>query len=426
VSERVGIGILRPLRVRDFRLLWTGMFVSMAGDGIYFVAIAQQVFDLSDRASALAWVGAAWTTPQVVLMLASGVLSDRLDRRRLLIAGDLIRLVAIGTLGILSLTGTLTYPILLGFVAGYGVGQAIFGPAFSAIIPSIVSQDLLVQANSLGGVVRPFAMMVVGPSIGGPLVALIGWGWAFVLDAGTFAFSAVMILAMQVRREQATEPARSMRADLVEGISYVRRHAWLWAALVAATISLLCTWGPWESLVPYVIKFDLDRGPVALGLVFGSGGLGAVVAALIMGQRAKLPRRAITVMYVAWAIGMLMTAGFGLVTDVWQAMAVAFVAEAAISVLVVVWFTLMQRLVPDELLGRVSSLDWMISIAGVPLSFAIVGPLAEAIGVDATLILAGVLGAIVTLAFMYVPGAREPERDGSLLTRAEAAGQSRQ
>jgi hypothetical protein len=125
-------------------------------------------------------------------------------------------------------------------------------------------------------------------------------------------------------------------------------------------------------------------------------------------------------MYLAWALGMLGTAGFGLVTTVWQAMAVAFVTEGSITYLVVVWVTLVQRLVPDRLLGRVFALDWMISTMGVPLSFAITGPTAEAIGHDATLIWAGVLGGAVTIAFMFVPGARDPERDGSLVD-AEAS-----
>jgi hypothetical protein len=95
-------------------------------------------------------------------------------------------------------------------------------------------------------------------------------------------------------------------------------------------------------------------------------------------------------------------------------MAVAFVSESCITALVVIWFTLLQRLVPGHLLGRVSSLDWLISIGGVPLSFAVVGPLAAAFGVDATLIGAGLIGAAVTIGFMLFPGARDPERDGSL------------
>ncbi|HEX9122827.1 MAG TPA: MFS transporter [Actinomycetota bacterium] len=413
------VGALRPLRIRDFRLLWTGLTVSMIGDGIYIVAIALQVLDLSNSPAAIAGVGIAWTAPQVVLMLGSGALADRLDRRRLMIAGDLIRLGAIGVLGALSIMDQLTLPTLFTIVVVYGIGQAVFAPAFSSIIPTIVPEDLLVEANSLGQVVRPAAMMLVGPLVGGLLVGSFGAGWAFVLDGITFGWSALMIALMRVRPRTRTdeEPGR-MWADVKEGLRYVRSETWIWAALVAATISLLCTWGPWEALVPYVVKNQLAgnsaREGFALGLVFGAGGFGAVGAALVLGQRGGLPRKPITVLYVAWALGMFMTAGFGIVTTVWQAMIVAFVSEGSIAVLVVIWYTLLQRLVPRELLGRVSSLDWLISIAGVPLSFAIVGPMAGWIGADATLIGAGVLGGAVTLAFLFVPGARSPELDGSL------------
>ena len=111
---------------------------------------------------------------------------------------------------------------------------------------------------------------------------------------------------------------------------------------------------------------------------------------------------------------MFMTAFFGLVTAVWQAMIVAFIMEGGVSLLVVLWFTLLQRLVPNELLGRVSSLDWMITISGLPLSFAIVGPVADRIGADATLIWGGVLGGMVVLLLLLIPGVRGPERDGRL------------
>jgi DHA3 family tetracycline resistance protein-like MFS transporter len=119
-------------------------------------------------------------------------------------------------------------------------------------------------------------------------------------------------------------------------------------------------------------------------------------------------------MYLVWAVGMLMTAGFGLANAVWQAMIVSFVAEASIALLIVIWYTALQRIVPDHFLGRVMSLDWMITIAGLPLSFAVVGPLAQWIGVDTTLILAGVVGAAVTIGGMFIPGALAPERDGRL------------
>jgi MFS family permease len=423
VSEELPgrIGILRPLRLRDFALLWTGMAISMVGYGVYVVAIAWQVYEISNRPSALALVGVAWSLPQVLLMLLSGALADRFDRRRLMIAGDLIRCAAIATIGTLSITGRLTVPMVVGLVVVYGVGQAIFQPSFSAIVPTIVPGHLLVEANSLAQFVRPFAMMLLGPLLGGLLIAAFGAGWAFVFDGGTFAFSTLMILLMRTRHEpRDADSGERLMSEVAEGLRYVIAHRWLILAMVGATVSLLATWGPWETLLPYVIKNELHGGPTALGLVFGAGGLGSVAAALFFGQRGTLPRRPVTALYVAWAIAMFGTAGFGLVTGVWQAMIVALATEACITILIVIWFTLVQRLVPRDLLGRVTSLDWMISIAGVPLSFAIVGPVASAIGARTTLVLAGILGGVITLAVMFLPGARDPERDGSLDTVASS------
>ena len=415
------VGILRPLSIRDFALLWTGSAVSLVGDGVYTLAIAWQVYLISNTPTALAMVGLAWSLPQVLLMLGSGALADRVDRRRLMIIGDVIRLAAISIVGALSIADALTIPLLVGLVAVYGVGQAVFGPAFSSIVPSIVPPDLLVEANSLGQFVRPIAMTLVGPVIGGFLVGTVGAGWAFFADGGTFAFSALMIMLMRVRRaERQPEDDASIWAEAKEGIRYVRQQTWIWVAMVAAFISLLCVWGPWETLVPYVVKNDLKGSSIDLGLVFGAGGVGSVLAAVVMGQ-IGLPRKAVTLLYVSWALGMLMTAGFGVVDSIWQGMVVAFVSEGSITVLVIVWVTLVQRLVPIDLLGRVFSLDWMISLGGVPLSFAIVGPIAAAIGARTTLIWAGVLGAGVTLLFMCIPGARSPERDGSLVAERSSS-----
>jgi len=422
VDERPGltsrIGLLRPMRHRDFRLLWIGQTISMIGDGTYFVAVAWLVYkDLDGSPAAFAAVGVAWSFPQLLLLLASGALSDRMDRRHLMIAGDLLRLVAITAIGILSLTQTITITILLVLVAFYGSGQALFAPAFSSIIPSIVSKDVLVEANSVGQVVRPLAMQAIGPLIGG-LLLLLGTGWAFIFDGLSFAVSALCIVLMRVRKAADEGPHEALIPQIKEGIGYVRSQTWIWVALVTATVSLFCVWGPWETLMPYVISHDLSGSGVDLALVFAAGGLGSVLVGIVAAQRGSLGRRPLSVMYLAWALGMLMTAGFGLITAVWQGLFVAFVTEGSISLLIVIWYTALQRMVPEHFLGRVMSLDWMISIAGLPLSFAVVGPLASWIGTDRTLILAGVAGATVTIAAMFIPGARGPERDGRL---AEAA-----
>ncbi|MDP9331089.1 MAG: MFS transporter, partial [Actinomycetota bacterium] len=347
-------------------------------------------------------------------LLFSGVLSDRVQRRRLLIIADIVRMVAIGAMGAITLAGS---PRLWEFVvlaAIYGVGEALFGPSFHAMVPDLVSSELLIEANSLGQLVRPMGQILIGPAIGGFLVSGIGPGGAFVIDAVTFAFSALMILSMQARPPVARSEETSVMHDLKEGLGYVRSRTWLWASMAAATLSLLCFIGPFDVLVPYVVKNLFGGSAKQLGLVFAAGGLGSVIVAGVMGQR-RQPKRPLTTMYLSWALGTALLAGFGLAGSVGPMYVVSFVCNAAFTVVMVLWFTVVARLVPAEFLGRVSSIDWMISTGGFPLSYALTGPIAAAIGVRATLIGAGVLGATTILLTVWlVPGTIAPDHDGSL------------
>ena len=409
------IGILRPLRIRDFALLWAGATVSLAGDGVYVVALAWQVYELSDSPTALSLVGVAWTLPVGLFVLLGGVVSDRFERRRIMIAADLVRAAAAATIGALSLTGEVELWHLIALAAVFGTGEAFFGPAFMSIVPQIVPRDLLLQANSLDQFIRPFAFLLVGPALGGWLVAALGPGEAFVLDACTFVVSAFAIFLIRNRgtgREE-SERGTSMLRELREGFAFVRAHAWLWATLLAAAVFLLAYWGPVEVLVPYRVRNELGGSAGDFGLVLACGGVGSILAALILGQRG-LPRRHITFMYSAWTIGSLALVGFGLAGAVWQLQAISLLEGAFFTAGLVVWGTLLQTLVPGELLGRVTSLDWFVSTSLVPISFALTGPVSHALGAQSTLVVAGIAAALATIAFLFVPGVRDTERDGSL------------
>lgn len=165
--------LLAPLRRRDFALLWTGMTVSLLGDGIYFVAIAWQAYALSNAPTALSLVGAAWTLPTVVFLLVGGAVSDRLERRFVLLVASAVEALAIGAIGVLSLTGELALWMLLVLVAIYGIGEAFFNPAFSAIVPNLVEAEEFTAASALDQFVRPLAVQLIGPAVGGVLVALL-------------------------------------------------------------------------------------------------------------------------------------------------------------------------------------------------------------------------------------------------------------
>ncbi len=404
------LGVLRPFAIRDFRLLWTGMTVSLIGDGIFIVAMAWQVYELSNSPTALALVGLAWTAPMVVFLLLGGVIADRFDRRRVMILSDVIRAVAVGAMGVLAVTGSLELWHLYALAALYGAGDALFPPAFGATVPHLVPQHLLVQANSVDGLVRPFAMQLVGPAVGGLLVDAVGVGTVFLLDAGTFVISMTMLALMRpVSPGPRAGPPAGILSDIREGFAFVRSEVWLWGTLLAAALFLLVWLGPFEVLLPYVVKNEIGGSARDLGLVFAAAGLGAILAAIVMAQRA-LPRRMITFMYAGWALGVTGPIVYGLANSLWPMLVIGLVAGAGGAVGQIVWLTLLQRNVPASLLGRVTSLDWMIAISLTPISFALTGPIAAALGARATLVGAGVLGAAFTLAFLFLPGMRDLER----------------
>jgi DHA3 family tetracycline resistance protein-like MFS transporter len=401
-------GLLAPLRERDFRLLWSGMCVSLLGDGAFLVALAWQVYALSDTATAMSLVGIAMTVPTIVFLLVGGVASDRLDRRRVMLASDLVRGGAVGLLAVLSLTGALELWHIVVLVVFYGGGAAFFAPAFDAIVPELLPAERLAQANALDQVVRPIALRLAGPALGGVVVGAFGSGTAFALDAATFLVSAAALLAMRRRPARPATAAASLAGDLREGWRFVRRRSWLWATFASAAIAYLLFMGPVEVLLPLLVKHELHGTATELGLVFAAGGLGSVACAVALGQRG-LPRRDITFMYVVWTLATLAVAGYGLSASVWQLMLACMVFNGFETAGTIVWATAKQRHVPADMLGRVSSLDWLISIGLLPLSFALTGPVSGAIGVRATLIGAGVLGAAVTFAALFVRGVRSVE-----------------
>jgi Transmembrane secretion effector len=161
-------------------------------------------------------------------------------------------------------------------------------------------------------------------------------------------------------------------------------------------------------LLPFVVKNMLHGSAADFGLVLAAGGLGSVACALAMGQRG-LPRRDITFIYIVWTLATLAVAGYGLASAIWQLMLASIAFNALETAGTIVWATLKQREVPASLLGRVSSLDWLISIGLLPLSLGLTGPVSAALGVRATLVGAGIAGAVVTLLALYLPGMRDIE-----------------
>src|SRR5438105_2300647 len=369
--------LLSPLRHRDFRLLWAGMTVSLVGDGIFFVAIAWESYVLWNAPLALSIVSIGMTVPTIAFLLVGGVVSDRYDRRLVMAWADGLRAVAVAGIAALVLAGSLRFWELVALVAVYGIGTAFFTPAFEASLPDLLPRSELPAANALDQFVRPIALRLVGPVMGGALVAASA-GAAFALDAASFAATLVSVIVIARRpRAQTVTEALPTGVALKEGFRFVRGHVWLWGTLVSAAIAYLLFLGPAEVLLPFVVKNELHASAGTLGLVLAAGGLGAVAAAVLTGRRGH-PRRDVTVVYATWTLATLAIAGYGLATAAWQLLLGCLVFNALEAARTIVGATIKQRHVPRSMLGRVSSLDWLSSIVLLPPSFALTAPAALA------------------------------------------------
>ena len=343
--------------------------------------------------------------PQVAMLLVGGAASDRFGSRPILIWADIARAVVVGGLAALTATGGLHLWELYVAAGTLGVAAAFAAPAFDAVVPRLVSEDELHQANAIEQFVRPATIQLAGPALGGLAVATVGSVGALSFDAATFVFSAVCMIRL-VAPEPDTAPGEDgMVQDVRRGLRYVRRHTWLWGTFLSATLAYLLFVGPTQVLLPYIVRNTFEQNASAYGLVLAAGGVGALIGAVAMG-RSREPRRPMTWIYLWWTVATLGVAGYGVFEQMWGLVMAALVINGAEAVGAVVWATTKQRRVPREMLGRVSSVDWLVSTALLPLSYAITPAVAHLLGARTTLVLAGTVGAAVTLSFLFLPGMR--------------------
>lgn len=399
--------IPRALRHRDYALLWSGQTISVFGDGIYTIAIALEALRVSDHASTLAYVEAARIAPNVVLLVFAGAFVDRLPRRLVVLAADLLRGGAVAGLAILTLTHTAAVTELVVLSVAVGVGDAFFYPAYRAIMPELLPPDLLIQGNAFNSASQTVGLSFAGPALGGVLVAVGGTSTAFVVDAGSFVVSAMCVVLM--RHVPAPAPSgRSIVADAREGIRWTMHQRWLWYGILAVSVSNFAAFSPTAVTIPLIVRDVLHQGPVAYGATFGAAGAGGLLAAVVAGRLGS-PKRQMSVIWVAWAASSVALAGVGIAPDVFVVAACGAVTFFGITYGNLLWGALMQTAVPAEMLGRVSSVDWLFSICLSPLGVLFAGVLVGSIGVRTTVLLGAAVSALSCLV-VFIPGVLDPDR----------------
>src|SRR5262245_44531480 len=235
-------------------------------------------------------------------------------------ASDTVRGATLAAFAALAASGALTLPLIVALACVYGVATAFYGPAFDALVPGLVPEDLLGPANSLDQLVRPVAARLVGPAAGGALIATLGTSSAFAVDAASFAVSVICTRLVAVRpaaAHAAGEDGGSIFAECKSGFRLIRSQVWLWGTFLSATFAYMLFVGPSEVLLPYVVKNELHASAGVLGGVLAVGGAGAILAAVAMSHR-PFPRRHMTFIYGTWTIATLAIAGYGIATHAWQ------------------------------------------------------------------------------------------------------------
>ena len=403
---------LALLRQRDFRLLFGAQAASVFGDRMVGVALAFAVLELGGSASAVGLVLAARTLPMVACLLVGGVVADRMSRRAVMVASDLVRLASQGALAALLILGTpeLWVVALLAGVTGAGTG--FFSPASTGLLPAVVAPERLQEANGL----RATAMAageIAGPLLAGVLVAVTSPGWALGIDAATFGISAALLARLRLPARTA-RAATSFLADLHDGWQAFRALTWVWTFVAFAAFGNVL-WGAWSVLGPVVADRDLG-GAAAWGGILAAMGVGALAGGVLaIRTRPRRPLVTATLAVTVMAAPLALLAAGAPVPLVASA---AALAGAGMFLGNAVWEATLQRHVPDDSLSRVSAYDWFGSLAFQPLGLAIWGPISVAVGIETSLWLAFLLLVVSGLGLLAVPDIRRLRGAGAVAAAA--------
>jgi MFS family permease len=379
-------------RHRDFLLLWSGETVSQVGTMVSHLALPLLA---ATALGATPWemglLVAAERGAFLLVGLPAGVLLDRVRRRPVMIAADVVRFVLLVSIPPAWALGVLTFTQLLVVALLGGVATVFFDVGYQSVLPAVVGRAGLVEGNAKLESTRA-AAQAVGPALGGGLVQLVGAASAVLLDAVSYLVSAAFLARMRTREPvPEREPGRSLRSDMAEGLRYVLGHPLLRPiALCTGTANLFM--GVLSAVSVLFLARELGQPPAVVGLVLAAGSAAGVLAALTAGRWIRLLGQGRTIVAVPLATGPLAlalplaTQGAGLA---WFAVGMAAVAYGGV-VYNVAQVSFRQSVTPDRLLSRMNASIRFLVWGTIPFGGLLGGALGELVGLRATLLVTAV------------------------------------
>lgn len=423
----------RPFAIREYRVLASALAISVFGHGLWAVAMVYQVKALGGGPVQLSLVATATSVGLLLFVLLGGIVADRVPGRRILILVEATTLGTVATVATLALAGWLQlwHLALAGFLLGSGA--AFFFPAYSALLPRILPDEMLLAANGVEGTMRPVLQQAAGPAAAGALVAALSPGHAIAIMAACHLIATWVLTTLSrdaagvgahgiaapdptgaghddgaAAPPSARAALAGILADLREGVAYTARTPWLKWTLLFAVVWVFLFIGPIEVLLPFAVADQLGGDARTFGFIlafFGAGGaIGSFATASV-----RLPRRYLTLMIAAWAVGGMPLAAVGLLDAFWQMALVLFVVGLTGGMGQVLWGTMLQRRVPRHMLGRVSSLDFFVSLLLMPVSMAAAGPLGALVPIGVVFLVAGLASPLIGLVAWLAAGMARDE-----------------
>lgn len=404
---------LVPFRSGRYRLLSGALISNLAGSGMWLVTAVWQLIEIKAGAG---WVGAVATGSTGALALTAllgGVTADRASPRTVIAWVGAVKAVAALSVVLAGVGDALTPVQLVVVAAVLGGADGFFYPAYSALVPSVVDEDQLLAVNGVEAMLRPVVLQAAAPAAASAVMNLLSPTAAFAGIA--VAFASMAALAIRIRQpsilhrsRQRGPTVRSTVRELREGFRYVADTRWLVLTLTLAITITIAYAGPIQVLLPLVIAGRTDSGPDDLAFALAGYGLGGVLGALVMSSM-KFPRRYLTIMIITWGAACAPLAIVGMTQALWLIALALLLCGAFGSTANTLWGTLLQRRVPRNMLGRVASLDFFVSLSAAPLSAALVLPAADRWSFQAVYLVAGLLPLAVATLALTLGGLRRDE-----------------
>lgn len=400
------IKFLRALQSRPFALLWIGQTISNIGDGAFFVALSWFVLQLTGSSTAIGFVVIAQTLPMLLFLPLGGVIADRLPRRLIMLWSDFGRALVVLTISILGFFHLIQVWHLLVLLIIFGIADAVFRPAFQAIPPQLVKVADLPSANALVGFSMQ-ANLLIGPLFGSLLIAIWGTSAAFVFDGLTFVLSALFLLVMRLPASEAIQSPvidnegemsliesssvpvgeadsqgflQGLWKELCEGMTYAFHIKWFWTGILIASGGAAIMVGTWAVALPKLVGITYKEGAWFVGMLWTITSIGEIVGSIAVGHQDHLKRRG-KLFYSALVISSLGLIAMGLPFSTSNAVVFISIAAGIVGIGLgfanTLWVTLLQEFIAEDMLGRVSSIDWLVSFCLNPVGLAVAGLIAD-------------------------------------------------